>query len=71
MDRPPLLEDVSGFFKFHGVSDFTFESGLLVGSSLFFSSPFFFKCCLVDWHFNFSVCLCFSPDDAVGVEVPS
>ncbi|RWV93272.1 hypothetical protein GW17_00044287 [Ensete ventricosum] len=31
LDRPPVIEEATEFFKSLGVSDFTFESGRLVG----------------------------------------
>lgn len=68
MDRPPVVEDISGFFKFHGVSDFTFESGLLVGNlSFYLTFCLMLFCGILVLVFTFV----FSPDVAVGVEVPS
>ncbi|URD74850.1 hypothetical protein MUK42_08593 [Musa troglodytarum] len=47
LDRPPVIEEATEFFKSLGVSDFTFESGRLVGVP---SVCHAFFAQLLEWH---------------------
>lgn len=47
LDRPPVIEEAIEFFKSLGVSDFTFESGRLVGVPSV-CNTFFAQ--LLEWH---------------------